>query len=169
MVTDILENAWHVITDMPNDWLVKILASGLFLLLARHMAAFTLFAIVVTIDLFSKFLALSHKMEVDEGRENLSIVDAIRGIPEAHRRGIINSYAMKTQFCTKILVYMLVVGGAGIVDALLIPCGGRSEFVLLAISYLAATELLSIVENLDDAGVSAVHGLVTLIKRKRGV
>lgn len=168
MVTDILKSAWRVITDMPNDWLLKILASGLFLLLARHMAIFTLFTIVVTIDLFSKFLSLSHQMEVDDGREDLSLVAAIRGIPEAHRRGIINSYAMKTRFCTKILVYILVVGSAGSVDLLLTLCGGRSEFVLLAISYLAATELLSIVENLDDAGVSAVHGLATLIHRKIG-
>lgn len=90
MVTDILKSAWRVITDMPNDWLLKILASGLFLLLARHMAIFTLFTIVVTIDLFSKFLSLSHQMEVDDGREDLSLVAAIRGIPEAHRRGIIN-------------------------------------------------------------------------------
>lgn len=169
MVTDILESAWRVITDMPNDWVLKILASGLFLLLARHIAIFTLFAIVVTIDLFSKFLALSHQMAVNEEREDLSIIAAIHSIPEAHRRGIINSYAMKTQFLTKLFAYLLAVGGAGCVDTLITLCGGRSEFVLLTISYLAATELLSIVENLDDAGVSAVHGLVTLIKRKRGV
>lgn len=37
----------------------------------------------------------------------------------------------------------------------------------LCVSYLAASELLSIAENLDDAGVSAVHELVGLIKRKR--
>ena len=35
------------------------------------------------------------------------------------------------------------------------------------IAYLASSELLSIVENLDDAGVSAVHDLAGLIKRKR--
>lgn len=169
MVTDILESAWRGISAMTNDWVLKIVASGVFLLLARHIAIFTLFSFVVIMDLFSKFISLAHKMEADEGREDLSIVAAIRGIPEAHRRGIINSYAMKTQFLTKIVIYMLTVVGAGSVDVLIILCGGRSEFVLLSISYLAATELLSIVENLDDAGVSAVHGLVTLIKRKRGV
>lgn len=167
MLTDILGNAWRVCSAMTHDWVLKILASGLFLLLARHVAIFTLFSFVVIMDLFSKFISLAHKMEADEGREDL--VSAIRGIPEAHRRGIINSYAMKTQFLTKIVIYMLTVVGAGSVDVLIMLCGGKSEFVLLSISYLAATELLSIVENLDDAGVSAVHGLVTLIKRKRGV
>lgn len=169
MLTNILEGAWDVLCSIHTDWIWKLLASGIFLLLARHVAIFTLFAIVVTIDLFSKFIALSHQMAVNEGREDLSIIAAIQGIPEAHRRGIINSYAMKSQFCMKILSYMIVVGSGGIVDFIIILCGGKSEFVLLAISYLAGTELLSIVENLDDAGVSALHGLVTLIKRKRGV
>ena len=169
MLTDILKGAWDVLCSISSEWIWKLLASGIFLLLARHVAIFTLFAMVVTIDLFSKFIALSHTMAVNEGREDTSIIAAIQGIPEAHRRGIINSYAMKSQFCMKILCYMLVVGGAGTVDVIIILCGGRSEFVLLAISYLAGTELLSIVENLDDAGVSALHGLVALIKRKRGV
>ena len=37
----------------------------------------------------------------------------------------------------------------------------------LCVSYLAASELLSIIENLDDAGVSAVHDLIAIIKRRR--
>lgn len=169
MVTDILESAWRGITAITNDWILKVVASGVFLLLARHMALFTLFAIVVMIDLFSKFLALSHQMEVNEGREDVSLIAALYGIPEAHRRGIINSYAMKTRFLGKMFMYMLVVIAGGSVDALIIISGGRSEFCMLIISYLAATELLSIIENLDDAGVSAVHDLVALIKRKRGI
>lgn len=169
MVTDILESAWRVISAITNDWILKVVASGVFLLLARHMALFTLFAIVVMIDLFSKFLALAHQMEVNEGREDLSLIAALYGIPEAHRRGIINSYEMKTRFLGKMFMYMLVVIAGGSVDALIIISGGRSEFCMLIISYLAATELLSIIENLDDAGVSAVHDLVALIKRKRGI
>lgn len=169
MVTDILESAWRGISAMTNDWVLKIVASGVFLLLARHMALFTLFAIVVMIDLFSKFLALAHQMEVNDGREDVSLIAALYGIPEAHRRGIINSYAMKTRFLGKMFMYMLVVIAGGSIDALIIISGGRSEFCMLIISYLAATELLSIIENLDDAGVSAVHDLVALIKRKRGI
>lgn len=44
---------------------------------------------------------------------------------------------------------------------------GHLNFSQMVIAYLASTELLSIVENLDDAGVSVAHDLVGLIKRKR--
>ena len=169
MLTDILESTWRGISAITNDWVLKIIASGLFILMARHMAIFTLFAMVVLIDLFSKFLALSHQMEVSDEREDLSIVAALHGIPEAHRRGIINSYAMRVQFMGKVLMYILLVIPAGSIDALITISGGKSEFCVLVISYLAAAELLSIVENLDDAGVSVVHGLATLIRRKTGM
>lgn len=39
--------------------------------------------------------------------------------------------------------------------------------VSLVITYLSMTELLSIVENLDEAGVSAMHDLIDLIKGRR--
>ena len=39
----------------------------------------------------------------------------------------------------------------------------------LCISYLAASELLSIIENLNDAGVSCLAGLVNIVKRKAGI
>ena len=37
--------------------------------------------------------------------------------------------------------------------------------VSTVISYLVLTELLSIIENLNDAGIEAVQGLVELLKR----
>ena len=37
----------------------------------------------------------------------------------------------------------------------------------IVITYLAMTELLSVVENLDEAGVSAVHDLIQAIKDRR--
>lgn len=40
-------------------------------------------------------------------------------------------------------------------------------FCLLVISYLTMTELLSMVENLDEAGISSMHDLINLIKGRR--
>ena len=96
--------------------------------------------------------------------EKPSLIDSVKGIPAAHRAGVINNYAMRTQFVEQITVYMLLVVAGALVDFML----GRGEFANLVIAYLASSELLSIVENLDDAGVSAVHDLAALVKRRRG-
>lgn len=37
----------------------------------------------------------------------------------------------------------------------------------VCIGYLAATELLSVIENLHDAGVSALADLADVVKRRR--
>lgn len=145
-------------------WPYKTALGIVFLALERHFELFTAFACIVCVDLFAKFIALSYGYLAQSMTEKPSFIDSVKGIPAAHRAGVINSYAMRTQFVEKITVYMLLVVAGALVDFML----GRSEFANLVIAYLASSELLSIVENLDDAGVSAVHDLAALVKRQRG-
>lgn len=44
--------------------------------------------------------------------------------------------------------------------------GTPDLFMEMCVSYLAASEMLSIVENLNDAGVGVLSGLVRKMKRK---
>lgn len=145
-------------------WPYKTALGIVFLALERHLEFFTAFACIVCVDLFAKFIALSYGYLAESMTEKPSLIDSVKGIPAAHRAGVINSYAMRTQFVEKISVYMLLVVAGALVDFML----GRSEFANLIIAYLASSELLSIIENLDDAGVSAVHDLAALVKRRRG-
>lgn len=145
-------------------WPYKTALGIVFLALERHLELFTVFACIVCVDLFAKFIALSYGYLAESMMEKPSLIDSVKGIPAAHRAGVINSYAMRTQFVEKITVYMLLVVAGALVDFML----GRSEFANLIIAYLASSELLSIIENLDDAGVSAVHDLAALVKRRRG-
>lgn len=155
---------WKVFDGLYIGWPYKTMLGIVFLALERHLELFTAFACIVCVDLFAKFIALSYGYLAESMTEKPSLVDSFKGIPEAHRAGVINSRAMRTQFVEKISVYMLLVVAGALVDFML----GRSEFANLVIAYLASSELLSIVENLDDAGVSAVHDLAALVKRRRG-
>lgn len=145
-------------------WPCKLLLGGAFVVLEKHVTVFISFALIVCIDLFAKLMALSYKRLEKDMSGRPTAMDAIKGIPAAHRDGVINSYAMRTRFAEKIGVYLLLVAAGALVDFSV----GRSEFANLIIAYLASSELLSVVENLDEAGVSAVHDLAALVKRKRG-
>lgn len=155
--------AYKSICNITTGWPFKLAGGAVLLIVARHAALFTAFSMLVALDLFAKFIALSYSMVKAQGAESPSLLDSIKAIPEAHRQRIINSHEMKTQFVGKIIVYILAVIAAALVDFMV----GHLNFSQIVIAYLASTELLSIVENLDDAGVSAVHELVGLIKRKR--
>lgn len=155
--------AYKTVCRIPDGWPFKLAGGAVLMVLARHAMLFTAFTALVAIDLFAKFIALSYEMLKAQGVENPSFVESIKSISEAHRQRIINSHEMKTQFLGKILMYIFAVIAAALVDFMI----GHLNFSQIVIAYLASTELLSIIENLDDAGVSAVHDLVGLIKRKR--
>ena len=156
--------AYKTVCSISDGWLFKLAGGAVFLVLARHAMLFTAFAALVAIDLFAKFIALSYEMLKAQGVENPSLIESIKAIPDAHRQKIINSHEMKTQFLGKILMYIFAVITAGIADFMI----GHVNFGQMVIAYLASTELLSVIENLDDAGVSALHGLVSLVRRKTG-
>lgn len=156
--------AYRAVCSIPDGWPLKLAGGAVFLILARHAMLFTAFVALVAIDLFAKFIALSYEMLKAQGVENPSFIESIKSIPEAHRQRIINSHEMKTQFLGKILMYIFAVITAGLADFMI----GHVNFGQMVIAYLASTELLSVIENLDDAGVSALHGLVSLVKRKTG-
>lgn len=154
------------ICAISDGWPFKLLGGVVLISVSRHLTLFTAFTMVVALDLFAKFIALSYGMLKSGGMESPSLVDSIKDIPAAHRARIINSHEMKTQFAGKIIVYILLVMAGGLADILI---DGHVNFSQMVVAYLASTEVLSIIENLDDAGVSAVHGLATLIHKKMGM
>lgn len=154
-------------TRLGDYWQAKIVVSGIITAVQFHLELLALFTILIVIDLATKWIELAYNT-IKTDTYNPDIIESIKAIPEAHKEGVISSRKMKTQFCGKILVYVIVVMAGNVIDTMTVHAHGYGLVMPLCISYLAASELLSIIENLDDAGVSAVHDLVNIIKRRRG-
>ena len=138
------------------DWQVKLVTTGLLAEGVFPVELISLFALAVFIDLVTKWMALAHKYLEAKGEEDRDMVSCILAIPSAHRAGMISSRQMKRQFAGKMVLYILLTVGGGAPDL----------FMEMCVSYLAASEMLSIVENLNDAGVGVLSGLVRKLKRK---
>lgn len=156
----------NTLRNLANDMVIKLLASSILVAICYHAALFFAFGLVVFLDLFTRWLALSHQHLVTHKQE-ATLVDCLYGIPQAHKAGLINSYVMRKTFFSKMITYLILIIGASIVDNMIKGAGGGVMAVSLVITYLSMTELLSIVENLDEAGVSAMHDLIDLIKGRR--
>ena len=89
----------------------------------------------------------------------------IKGIKKARSEGLISSDVMKHRFIGKIAVYIICTVAAATADLTMLQMAKPVWVVSTVISYLVLTELLSIIENLNDAGIAAVQGLVELLKR----
>lgn len=156
------EYARQGIRTLGAGWLEKAAAASIGAMLQLHAELMGAFIILIILDLATKWLALAKPLTTDG-----TLAEEIRMIPEAHRQGLISSDVMKTRFASKIMMYMLIAFASGVVDFMLKDMHMPAFFMTVCIGYLAATELLSVIENLNDAGVSALADLADVVKRKR--
>ena len=126
---------------------------------------FLAFAFLVVLDCLTRWTAISHQAFLGERDRPPSLVESLWSIPEARRRGLIRSDAMRAGM-DKILIYVLCTLAASSCDLIFgllnTPCW-MTSFV---VGYMSVTEILSIIENLSDAGCGSLTRLAEKIKEK---
>ena len=155
------QTLWHGISYK------SIAAAILAILLHKHAVLFIAFSALVFIDCFTRWMSLSYKRLQGMG-QTPSVMQIIGGIEAARAEGLISSEVMKHRFVGKLIVYILCVLAGVLVDVCMIALHQPPWAVPLVAGYLVVTELLSICENLNDAGIEAVGEIAALVKRRRG-
>ncbi|CQR71393.1 Holin family protein [Sporomusa ovata DSM 2662] len=144
---------------------VKATAAGaLAFATGSHGTALMAFAILILIDLLTKYLSLSAQRLNDRNLPS-GLWQCLIGIYAAFKDGYIKSELMKTKFAGKIILYMVLVSAAIQVDVM---ARGEDLFLKAAWYYLAGTEFISIAENLRDAGVQSLDPLLVFIRTRLG-
>lgn len=151
-----------------TGWNYKAVAAAIMvILLHKHAILFYAFSALVVLDCLTKWLAIAHDYLVKQGKTAPTIFQSLIAIKAARSAGLISSEVMKHRFLGKICIYLLCVMAAASADLIMVEISKPAWAVSTIIGYLTATELLSIVENLNAAGVEAVKGLIDTIKKKR--
>lgn len=132
-----------------------------------HTHLFAAFVVLVIVDLLSKWIALSHQRLVDNGVEKTSLWACIKNMRQAQRDGYIQSGPMKERFMGKVILYLVLVIAAAFGDMMMVEMNTHTFWVVLIVGYLTVCEMLSIVENLQAAGVDEASKLHELIQKKQ--
>lgn len=154
---------WKRIAD---DWPFKVFVSMILSVIGMHAMLMILFALVVSVDLLAKWISLSYRYLTERRIRNRDLWSCLVAIPLAQRAGVISSDEMKRCFCSKMIMYVVIVLGGALADIMMMTVGEVSVFVRLCIGYLVASEMVSIVENLQDAGVDVLSGLIRLFRMR---
>lgn len=93
----------------------------------------------------------------------LIFIDTISGAFKAHKAGKLSSHGF-FRFALKCTVYLLLIATAALVDKTL-PMGFAS---VIMITFLAATEAISIMENMQALGFAVPTLLVSRLKLLKG-
>lgn len=162
------ESAFAAGKTLYSGWSYKTaMAAIMVVLLHRHAILSYAFSALVVLDCLTKWLAIAHDYLVKQGKTAPTIFQSLIAIKAARSAGLISSEVMKHRFLGKICIYLLCVMAAASADLIMVELSKPAWAVSTIIGYLTATELLSIVENLNAAGVEAVKGLIDIVKKKK--
>lgn len=155
----------HAFDSLMSYFPIKVVV-GVFMAFVLNAEAiiFMSFAWLVFLDCFTRWIAISYEFLMEQGEEKPSLWTSIKGILSARRAGRIKSSVMREQGIAKLIVYMICLFGAALCDLISFEMHGPTDLTNLVASYMTITELLSIVENLSDAGVESLTRLVNRLK-----
>ena len=165
-----IEHVLPVLNRMADGWAEKL---GLSLVVTityeDHAQIFAAFFLLVCADLVTKWLSLSRQHLVDMGVDEPSIWHAAWNMNAARHAGYIKSDIMRKRFIPKILTYFGVVGAAAGLDFILLKAHAPAFATTLVIGYLSLTEFISILENMQTAGIKEAGELVDMARRRGGI
>lgn len=160
----------QVFQKLQEAWIFKVCVScAVTATVQEHAQIFAAFTVLVFADLFTKWLSLSRQRLIERGVESPNLWQELCGIRAAGRDGYIRSSAMRTRFVHKILSYAVVVASAVVLDFMLAHAQAPAFATNVVIGYLAITEFISILENMQQSGVEEAGALVDLIRKRSGI
>lgn len=163
------DSATGAMHTLYAGWSYKVTAAAILtLLLHKHAVLFYAFSLLVFLDCLTKWIAIARDYLIEQGQHEPTLLQAFCAIPAARNAGEIKSDVMKHRFLGKISVYLLCVMAAASADLIMVELFKPTWAVNTIVGYLTCTELLSIIENLNEAGVEAASGLMAIIAKKRG-
>ena len=166
---ELLHSAHSTIAHLSSNKAVKFVgASVLGGVCSMHGQLLLAFVGLVIIDLLTKWIALSKEhLSKRKRKKPYTLWECVVNIPKARKAGYIKSEAMKHRFLGKICVYFCVVFAGALADHIMETMQKPTWAVLLLVGYLSVTELISILENLQDAGVEEAGQLHDILEKKR--
>ena len=152
------------LTAIADYWEGKVLA-GLFAAVFSDdlLILLCIFVALECMDIFTRWLSLSRQCFLAIYQNvPCSLWRAFTFIWQARKWRFIKSAGLRDGFCDKMLIYLTLLLLAALVDGALYIAHSPRVLLTITVTVLAATEALSILENLSETGV----GVVAKIKDK---
>lgn len=167
-LSELCDAAMKTLHQLTHSAALKAVGSFVFAVFAHmHTQLLIGFALLVMLDLFTKWVALSRARIMKYRRKHPpTFYECVIGIRKARQEGYIKSSEMKHRFAGKIIVYMIIAFSGAFFDKMMREMGTPEWATMLLIGYLAMTEIVSIVENLQGAGVEAAENLHEILNKK---
>ena len=150
----------------------KLVASAVGATLWDLGTIFFLLLLLEIIDIFTACIfqaSLLYKATYDKQivEKRGSLLTYIRYIWQAHHWRFIDSFALRDGFCSKTIIYFLLIMTGYIIDSVMMIRHAPQLALTVVCGVLAITEGISICENLDSAGIKIAGELRDVFKKRK--
>lgn len=161
--------------SVADKGLEKLAVSAIGATLMDIAAIFALLIGLIVVDILTRCMAMSALLwrntygeEIVKRKGNL--LNYIKWMRSAHHWRYIDSSALRDGFWSKVITYFLLILVAFTGD-LILQIKHVPQFVMIIfVMVLVCTEILSILENLNECGVSVASEISSIVKkRKEGI
>lgn len=161
------------ITTIADKGIEKLVASAVGATLLDIGTIFLLLMFLEIIDIFTACIYQSSLLwkkmyapQIVEKRGTL--LNYIRWIWQAHHWRYVDSYALRDGFCSKTIIYSLLLITGFVIDIVLsISHAPFQPALTIVCCVLSITEGISICENLDSAGIKIAGEIRGLLQKKK--
>lgn len=154
----------------------KLVASAVASTLWDLAAIYVLLIVLIVVDIFTHCVYESSKLYKNMYDKKIvercgGLLTYIKYLNQAHKfHGYIDSYLLRDGFWNKIICYFLLIVVGFVADQILKLSHIPQFTCTIFCGILACTEVLSICENLNNAGIAIAGEIRSLVsKRKEGI
>lgn len=163
----------ETLKTVTDKGIEKLAASAVGATLVDIGTIFLLLMVLEIIDIFTACIFQSSLLwkkmydpKIVEKRGTL--LNYMRWIWQAHHWRYVDSYALRDGFCSKTIIYSLLLITGFLIDLILkISHSPIQPALVIVCCVLSITEGISICENLDSAGIKIAGEIRSLLKKKK--
>lgn len=169
---DFLEHILKYAISLTNHWQVKFICAGVLTTALNFVQGpygtiLDAFFWLIVIDIATRWIAIGYQFLIDKGieKEKITTCDKIKAIILAFDEKILTSKIMLWGFLGKYVLFAILLIASRHIDLVLIGLGLPLEFAVVKfmLAYICYNEILSVAENLRDAGNDHMDKLIEIL------
>lgn len=172
---EIIDFAEHILKyaiSLTNNWQVKFICAGLLTTALNFVQGpygtiLDAFFWLIVIDIATRWIAIGYKYLLDKGvtKEQITMFDKIQAIVLAFDEKILTSKIMLWGFFGKFVLFAILLFASSHIDHVLLGLGIPLNFAVVKfmLAYICYNEILSVAENLRDAGNDHMDKLIEIL------
>lgn len=172
---EIIDFAEHILKyaiSLTNNWQVKFICAGILTTALNFVQGpygtiLDAFFWLIVIDIATRWIAIGYKYLLDKGvtKDQITMFDKIQAIVLAFDEKILTSKIMLWGFFGKFVLFAILLFASSHIDHVLLGLGIPLNFAVVKfmLAYICYNEILSVAENLRDAGNDHMDKLIEIL------